>query len=138
MNPICATAIADPSYRVALEEKGFDVAGTVECDGKVYTHDDIANAFHESYVRHRAEFAIMEGAKRRIKNRSKRQFRRCVALEVGQQFHISWMTIVLALAVLLLTGPLGLVFAIVVCLFEWYFTKDVLDDPQFLTAIQES
>jgi len=136
MTAICMAACESSEYQTKLKSQGFSRESTITMsDGTIVTHDEIAAAFHAIYVNRRPEFAVAEGSKPRIKRKSERQFRRACAIDVGAEYHISWMTVIMALLVLLLTGPMGLVIAIVICLFEWYFTKDVLEDKTFLMAM---
>src|SRR6185369_3457946 len=54
-------ARSDDSYVAALDAKGFSTNSTIEHDGKVYTHDDIAAMTEAAYRKHRPEYAIICG-----------------------------------------------------------------------------
>ena len=133
-----AVALADPEYKAALSslgDKGFSSSSIVECDGRQYTHDEIAASFDDAYQRLRPQFSFDMGGKKRVNRVIKRRFSKAVKSEVYEQFHLSWWTIAIGALVLVLAGPLGLVIAIVTCLFEYYFNKDIDGDKQMMYAM---
>lgn len=134
-SPMCSIATADPAYQTSLSAKGFSLTDYVTYGGKRYSHGDIAEMFDDSYRRHRGEFTLICGGKPRLNAKRQRQFDRAVSSDVYSSFHISWMTVALGSLLTVLGGPLGLVIAIVGCLFEFYLSKDIEGDKAMMVSM---
>jgi len=128
-------ARSDDSYVAALDAKGFSTNSTIEHDGKVYTHDDIAAMTEAAYRKHRPEYAIICGGKPRVNRKRIRQLDKAVKSEVYGAFGISWWTVAMGALMFVLAGPMGLVIACVSAYFEWLLGKDLDADPQMMMAM---
>ena len=129
---ICTSS---PEYASELKSYGFSPDDVVTCDGKTYSHSDIAERFDAAYQKHRADYPIVCGARPREERRRRNDFEKAVKSDVYGDFHISWWTIALAGLMTALGGPMGLVIAICTCLFEHYFQKDLSGDKVFAAAV---
>jgi hypothetical protein len=136
MTAFCQSACSSPEYNASLNAKGFSRTATVKVDGQLLSHDEIAATVDEAYRRLRPQYVVSEGARRHVVKKTQRQFERAVKGDVADTFHISWWTILFGALVLLFTGPLGLVFAIIACIFEYYLTKDLDGDTAFCMAME--
>jgi hypothetical protein len=125
---ICACTCTDGDYQAALDSTGYDRRSVVSYAGKDFDHDDIALVAHQAYMRHRGEFPVLCGAKPGAERKRQRQFRSAVTRDVGTTFGISPMTVVLAAVMFALAGPMGLVLAIVSCVFQYLLEKDLNGD----------
>lgn len=128
---MCSRALGDSRYHEELRRYGFTRDDVHEYGGKTYTHDDIAIVAAQAYDRHRAEYCDAPTAHRRngsVRPSARRQLRRAVATDTGTTFGLSVGTIVMALIVGVLGGPMGLVLAVCICLFEYFFSKDLDHD----------
>lgn len=134
-SPMMAIATADQAYQTALNAKGFALTDYVVYGGKRYGHADIAAAFDESYQRHRPEFTLICGGKKRVNAKRQRQFEKAVKADVYTSFGISWWTIAFGAVLTLLGGPMGLVIAVVSVLFEMYLSKDLNGDKAMMVSM---
>jgi hypothetical protein len=131
-----AIARSDDSYVAKLDSRGFSTNSTMEHEGTTYTHDEIAGILEESYRTHRPEFAIVCGGKPRVNRKRTRQLDKAVKADVYYRaFNLSWATVAMGALVLALTGPLGLLFSVVACYFEFLLSKDLSEDPQMMMAM---
>lgn len=134
-SPMCAIACSDTAYTQALAAQGFSTSSAVEYKGETYTHDRIAGIFDAAYRRLRPEFTLVCGGSRRLARHTQRRFEKAVKSDVYGSFQISWWTILFAGLALALSGPLGLVIAIVSALFSYYLAKDLNGDATMLAAM---
>ncbi len=121
-------ACADPAYATALEAKGFTTRDTVQYGGKEYGHHEIAEVFDAAYQRHRGENVVVCGGKPRLERKRQRQFDKAVKSDVYTSFGISWWTVLFGGILVALGGPMGLVIAVVACMFEYYLNRDLEGD----------
>lgn len=136
MTATCMACCSSDEYLTALKAEGFTRDHTVEVDGKTYTHDEIAAVVDAAYRRHRPQFTVAVGSRRHVVRKNQRQFEKAVKSDVGAEFHISWLTLAFGFLVLLLTGPLGLIFACIACVFEYYLSRDLDGDTAFCMAME--
>lgn len=137
LSAYAATVQASPEYRAALESYGAGLDTVVHLDSGDVTHDQVHEAFEQAYRDHRAEFAPQRmGAKARYYKKLKKQYSDAVKDDVvKKKFGISGWTVFFAVVLGAMGGPIGLLVAIVTCLFEYYFTKDLDGDPQLAAAM---
>jgi hypothetical protein len=120
-----------------LAAQGATTETVISLNGQDVSHDDVHEIFEAAYKAHREEFAPQKmGAKSRYYKKLKQSYQNAVKDDViKKHFGISGWTIGFAVILGILGGPVGLLIAIVVCLFEYYFTKDLDGDQQLAAAM---
>lgn len=152
MNSYCASVCSSSEYQDALSKfkwKSGPKAGMsysiddVDPDtGK--SHNDIAQLMHDSYSKLRSQFTDIQsgwkdlkGRARRLQKQKVRQFRKAAVNDSNDAggLHLSWMTIIMGIAVFLISGPVGFAVCVLCCIFEHYLEKDLEGDQVTMTAI---